>query len=149
MALNATPGPNAPVETANGTIIRAETVFTRSDGSTGALGELIFETDRVQSRYTGDRGVASWAPSYDAAPSVAGVQSRSVNAKGYGRLTDLAVAVKVDKVDIKVRVIVTMAGKRVSAANDNHKRVWGAGGRWRSSMPVMVKYSNVQKKLAA
>ena len=30
--------------------------------------------------------------SYNAFPSVAGVQARSVNAKGYGRLTDLAVA---------------------------------------------------------
>lgn len=88
VALNATPGPNAPVETANGTIIRAETTFTRADGSTGALGELIFETDRVQSRYTGDRGVASWAPSYDAVPSVAGGSSNSasinVNYSGAG-----------------------------------------------------------------
>jgi hypothetical protein len=56
----------APVTTANETIIRAESRFKRADGSTGALGELVFETDRVQSRYTGDRGVAAWAPSYDA-----------------------------------------------------------------------------------
>jgi hypothetical protein len=30
------------------------------------LGELIFATDRVTTRYRGDRGVAAWAPSYDA-----------------------------------------------------------------------------------
>jgi hypothetical protein len=96
-SLSVTPDPAKPaVTTANGTIIRAETTFTRSNGTTGALGELVFETDRVQSRYTGNRGVASWAPSYDAQPSVAGNQSRSVNAKGYGRLTDLAVAASQD-----------------------------------------------------
>jgi hypothetical protein len=57
---------------ANGTIIRAESVFTRANGSTGALGDLIFETDRMQSR---DRGVAAWAHSYDAFPSWAGAQA--------------------------------------------------------------------------
>jgi len=89
------------IETANGTIIRADSFFTRVDGTTGQMGELIFETDRVTARYRGDNGIASWANSYEASPAVVGDAStgsgrRVVNANGYGRMTDLAVAVSQD-----------------------------------------------------
>ena len=100
-ALSARAGPNRPVTTANGTVIRAESFFTRNDGSVGAIGELIFQTDRVNTVYRGDPstgsgGIAGYAAGYDAFPSVAGEQRRQVNAKGYGRITDLGVAVSND-----------------------------------------------------
>lgn len=55
-SLNATP---TNITTANGTIIRAESFYARADGSTGALGELIFETNRGDTQYLGDARVAA------------------------------------------------------------------------------------------
>lgn len=121
-ALSARAGPNRPVTTANGTVIRAESFFARNDGSVGAIGELIFQTDRVNTVYRGDPstgsgGIAGYAAGYDAYPSVAGEQRRQVNAKGYGRITDLAVAVSNDMrvADALISVQAAMAAG-VSAA---------------------------------
>ena len=50
----------------------------------GALGELIFETERASTRYLGDNGAAGFVPR--------GVSGKAISAKGYGRTTDLAVA---------------------------------------------------------
>ncbi len=109
-ALSARAGPNRPVTTANGTVIRAESFFARSDGTTGAIGELIFQTDRVNTVYRGERGIAGYAAGYDALPSVAGEQRRQVNAKGYGRITDLGVAASND-----MRVADTLTAVQASA----------------------------------
>ncbi|MEZ5697138.1 MAG: calcium-binding protein, partial [Sphingomonadaceae bacterium] len=76
------------ITTANGTIIRAESFYARADGTTGALGELIFETERGTTRYLGDDRVAAFAP--------AGVSGEALDAHGYGVTTDLAVAASND-----------------------------------------------------
>lgn len=55
-SLNAQP---VGITTANGTTIRAESFYAREDGSTGALGELIFETDRGATQYLGDNRVVA------------------------------------------------------------------------------------------
>ena len=60
----ALPRCEAGIATANGTTIRAESFYAREDGSSGALGELIFETDRGATQYLGDNRVAAndnWA----------------------------------------------------------------------------------------
>lgn len=41
------------------TSFRAESFYAREDGSTGALGELIFETDRGATQYLGDNRVVA------------------------------------------------------------------------------------------
>ncbi len=74
--------------TANGTTIRAESFYARADGTTGALGELIFETDPSDTRYQGDGRVAGFVPN--------GVSGDPIDAFGYGITTDLAVAASND-----------------------------------------------------
>lgn len=93
------------ITTANGTIIRAESFYAREDGSTGALGELIFETERGRTRYLGDDRVAAFVPK--------GVGGEALDAFGYGVTTDLAVAAS------RLRALT-----RNVPANDNDESAW-------------------------
>ncbi len=96
------------IETANGTIIRAESFYAREDGTTGALGELIFETDRGSTKYLGDERVAAFAPK--------GVDGETLDAFGYGITTDLAVAASNDLA--LAEIISNTAGAMVTADLD-------------------------------
>jgi hypothetical protein len=72
------------VTTPQGTQLLARGSFTRADGSTGRAYDAIFDTNATDTRYTGERGAAPWAP------------ATAINAKGFGRITDLSVAVAND-----------------------------------------------------
>ena len=63
--------------------IAAVSSFTRSDGTTGEIAELLFDADQYNTTYGGDPEIAPWAPSL---PDI----------KGYGLLTDLRVAASND-----------------------------------------------------
>ncbi|HJQ57598.1 MAG TPA: calcium-binding protein, partial [Vineibacter sp.] len=66
-----------------GNAIRAESTFTRADGSTSKIGDVLLETFEADSRYLGDTTVSAEAA---ALPEL----------KGYGTLTDLRVAMTDD-----------------------------------------------------
>ncbi len=67
----------------NGNIIQATSTFTRSDGSTGAIGSVAFNTDPFHSEFDGDTSISADAA---AMPDL----------KGYGTLSGLRVAMTLD-----------------------------------------------------
>ncbi len=69
--------------TSTGHNLVAVSSFTRSDGTTGGLYELLFDADQYNSTYVGAGRIAPWAQTL---PEV----------KGYGQLTDLRVAASND-----------------------------------------------------
>jgi hypothetical protein len=72
------------ITTPQGVRLLAESTFTRADGTTGAALEALFERDDVDTVYRGESGLAPW---------LAGL---GVDAKGFGRVTDLSVAMSND-----------------------------------------------------
>ncbi|MEA2879899.1 MAG: hypothetical protein QOF14_5095, partial [Hyphomicrobiales bacterium] len=66
-----------------GNTIRAEATFTRADGSTSTIADVVLDNAQVDSRYLGDTTVS---PAAAALP----------NLKGYGDMPDLAVAMTQD-----------------------------------------------------
>jgi hypothetical protein len=72
------------VTTPQGTLLRAESSFTRADGSKGAILEAIFEMDDIDTIYRGDKGIAPW------------VKAAGLNAKGFGEVADLSVVMSND-----------------------------------------------------
>ncbi|WP_298303281.1 tandem-95 repeat protein, partial [uncultured Erythrobacter sp.] len=110
--------------TANGTEIRAESFFARSDGTTGGLGELIFETDRGDAQYLGDNRVAGYAPE--------GTSGLPINAFGYGITTDLAVAASND-LELAQLIESTAAGMTVPDLDVLRDQARGVLGAWARS----------------
>jgi Ca2+-binding RTX toxin-like protein len=72
------------ITTPQGVELLAESSFTRADGSRGAILEAIFATNPVDTQFKGEKGIAAW------------LANAGLNAKGYGRLTDLSVAMSND-----------------------------------------------------
>ncbi len=68
------------VVTPQGTTLRERGTFTWDTGQVGDAFEAIFELDDVDTQYRGETGIAEWLQGADL-----------VNAKGYGRIADLAV----------------------------------------------------------
>ncbi|HEY0312887.1 MAG TPA: hypothetical protein VGC56_10380 [Allosphingosinicella sp.] len=75
LSLNAIP---LDATTGDGTALSAVAGFTRSDGSSGAIYQALFQTDETDTAYRGESGHPAWAPAIDI--------------KGFGALTNLAVA---------------------------------------------------------
>jgi hypothetical protein len=67
-----------------GNTITAEATFTRTDGSTSKISDVILQSDQLDSKYLGDATVSSAAA------------ATAMNLKGFGNLTDLAVAMSHD-----------------------------------------------------
>lgn len=72
------------VTTPQGTQLRAESSFTRADGSTGAVLEAVFQLNDIDTVYRGEKGVAPW------------LKSGVIQAKGFGEVSDLSVAMSND-----------------------------------------------------
>ena len=70
-------------ETNDGTVLRSAAGFLRADGSAGTLYEAIFQANHTDTRYAGESGAPAWA-------------TTTLNAKGFGSITDLAVAMAND-----------------------------------------------------
>ncbi len=69
--------------TPQGNTIRTYSTFTRNDGTTSGVYEAIFATDQTDTVYRGEVGQPSWAGAV-------------VDVKGFGQITNLAVAVAND-----------------------------------------------------
>lgn len=67
-------------QTSGGATVRAVGRYTRTDGTSGAVYEAIFPTDQTDTIYRGESGQPSWAP------------ARLIDAKGFGQVTQLAIA---------------------------------------------------------
>jgi hypothetical protein len=80
ISLNATPPAEGAVA---GSTIRATATFTRNDGTTSTMADVLLESNQTDSRYLGDTTVS---PAAAALP----------NLKGYGDVTDLSVAMTGD-----------------------------------------------------
>jgi Ca2+-binding RTX toxin-like protein len=75
--------------------ILSEASFTRADGSTGTLAEVILQSDDIDTLYRGDNGIAGWAARLSATDAAAvGITGETgiIDMRGYGELTNLAVA---------------------------------------------------------
>ncbi|TFI58518.1 hypothetical protein E2493_09710, partial [Sphingomonas parva] len=72
------------LRTPQGADLLSHGTFTRTDGTTGNSYEAIFQSDNVDTLYNGEAGRAAWQ------------QGLSINAKGFGTVTDLAVAMAND-----------------------------------------------------
>ena len=66
--------------TAQGTELRAASTYTLKDGTRRAIYEAIFPTDQTSTVYRGETGAPSWSA------------GTSIDAKGFGQLTNLAIA---------------------------------------------------------
>ena len=67
------------VQTSTDHSLRAQSSFTRGDGTQGDVFEVILNSSQFETRYLGDHGIAAWAKDL---PDV----------KGYGLMTDLQLA---------------------------------------------------------
>jgi hypothetical protein len=81
ISLNASTPPHGSVR---GNTVTAEATFTRADGSTSTIADVILQNNPTDSKYLGDITVSSAAA------------ATAVNLKGFGDLTDLAVAMSHD-----------------------------------------------------
>lgn len=72
------------VTTPQGTDLLSYATFTRADGTSGQVFEAIFQSNDVDTRYAGEAGRAAWQ------------SDLRLNAKGFGTVTDLAVAMAND-----------------------------------------------------
>ncbi len=117
--------------------LRARGEFTYDDGSTGDIYEIIFDTDRVSSRYRGDNGKTADAALFDA--------------KGYGRLTDLGVAASNDLAiaDVARQVAESMTIANLSDLRDQAVPIFSAwvGGRYetRELAPVLLSADGAER----
>ena len=66
--------------TPQGTEIRTYSTFTRTDGSTSGVYDAVFGNDQTDTVYRGESGQAAWAGTH------------AIDVKGFGRITNLAVA---------------------------------------------------------
>jgi len=69
-----------------GNTITAEATFTRTDGSTSKISDVLLQSNQLDSKYLGDATVSSAAA------------ATAMNLKGFGNLTNLAVAMSHDAV---------------------------------------------------
>ncbi|WP_244593369.1 hypothetical protein [Rhodoblastus acidophilus] len=65
---------------AGGATLRAASIFTYADGRKGTVYETIFQTDQTSTIYRGESGQPAWA------------STTPIDAKGFGRVTRLAIA---------------------------------------------------------
>ncbi len=98
------------VVTPQGNTIDRTSSFTRTDGSTGQIVDLILATDERDTVYRGDKGVADWAANLP-------------DAKGYGLLTDLKVAASND---FAVRDALAALSSSMTAGDIAHLRAQAA-----------------------
>jgi hypothetical protein len=66
--------------TPQGTEIRTYSTFTRTDGTTSGIYDAVFGNDQTDTVYRGESGQAAWAGAH------------AIDVKGFGRITNLAVA---------------------------------------------------------
>jgi hypothetical protein len=66
--------------TPQGTEIRTYSTFTRTDGTTSGVYDAVFGNDQTNTVYRGESGQAAWAG------------AAAIDVKGFGRITNLAVA---------------------------------------------------------
>jgi hypothetical protein len=66
--------------TPQGTEIRTYSTFTRTDGTTSGVYDAVFGNDQTDTVYRGESGQAAWAGPH------------AIDVKGFGRITNLAVA---------------------------------------------------------
>jgi hypothetical protein len=66
--------------TPQGTEIRTYSTFTRTDGTTSGVYDAVFGNDQTDTVYRGESGQAAWAGAH------------AIDVKGFGRITNLAVA---------------------------------------------------------
>jgi Ca2+-binding RTX toxin-like protein len=69
--------------TVRGNTVTAQATFTRADGTTSTIADVILQNNQIDSKYTGDTTVSAAAAAL-------------MNLKGFGTLTDLAVAMTSD-----------------------------------------------------
>jgi hypothetical protein len=107
------------VTTPQGVQLLARGSFTRSDGTAGRAYDALFDTNATDTHYTGESGTAAWSP------------ATAINAKGFGRLTDLRVAMNND-VDLAALASSTAASmtsanlKTLRAQSGALLGAWGA-----------------------
>ncbi|HEX8665517.1 MAG TPA: calcium-binding protein [Beijerinckiaceae bacterium] len=71
------------IGTVRGSTIRAEAAFTRADGTTSKISDVVLQNNQTDSRYLGDTTVSAAAAALP-------------NLKGFGNMTDLSVAMTND-----------------------------------------------------
>ncbi|WP_199084622.1 calcium-binding protein [Bosea sp. ASV33] len=77
-------GSSAPSDNLiRGNVVRAESVFTRSDGSTSKIGDILLEADEANTRYLGDQTISASA-------------SELPELRGFGVVRDLRIAMSSD-----------------------------------------------------
>ena len=82
-------------------LLRKKAVFTRGDGTTGEIFDVILNSSEIQTKYLGDLTAADWA-------------AGAANVKGYGILTDLRLAAGND---FDVAQALASAGTALTATN--------------------------------
>jgi hypothetical protein len=119
------------VTTPQGTQLLARGSFTRADGSTGRAYDAIFDTNATDTRYTGERGAAPWAPATAINAKGGACPGQARSARSGGRLTDLRVAMNND-VDLAALASSTAASmtsanlKTLRAQSGALLGAWGA-----------------------
>jgi hypothetical protein len=92
--------------TPQGTEIRTYSTFTRTDGTISGVYDAVFGNDQTDTVYRGESGQAAWAGSH------------AIDVKGFGRITNLAVATAND-FELAELLTARAAAMTVATANDN------------------------------
>jgi hypothetical protein len=107
--------------TPQGTEIRTYSTFTRTDGTTSGVYDAVFGNDQTDTVYRGESGQAAWAGAH------------AIDVKGFGRITNLAVATAND---FQLAELVASRSAAMTAA-DLHTLAVQAGdvlGAWGASL---------------
>jgi hypothetical protein len=92
--------------TPQGTEIRTYSTFTRTDGTTSGVYDAVFGNDQTDTVYRGEAGHAAWAGDH------------GIDVKGFGRITNLAVA-SANDFELAELLTTRAAAMTVATANDN------------------------------
>ena len=103
-------------------VFAAGSTFTRGDGTTGEIAEVLFDTNRADSIYRGERGIAPWAEAAGAP-----------DGKGIGSMANLGVALSNDPWLLRT-VMDATAGMTVPDLADIREKATPVFGQWSQSL---------------
>jgi hypothetical protein len=109
--------------TPQGTEIRTYSTFTRTDGTTSGVYDAVFGNDQTDTVYRGESGQAAWAGPH------------AIDVKGFGRITNLAVA---SANDFELAELLASRAAAMTTA-DLHTLAVQAGdvlGAWGATQPL-------------
>jgi hypothetical protein len=106
-----------------GNSLRSDGTFTRTDGTTSGVYDAVFGNDQTDTVYRGESGQAAWAGPH------------AIDVKGFGRITNLAVA---SANDFELAELLTTRAAAMTVA-DLHTLAVQAGdvlGAWGATQPL-------------